>query len=48
MNGKRVKIIRKTCQLLFLNKEYMARFPDGYTFKTMYKRMKRAYVRGSA
>ena len=46
MNGKRSKIIRKTSQLLFLNKDYMSKYPEGFTFKELYKRMKRKYTRG--
>ena len=43
MNGKRAKIIRKTCKLLFNNKAYMSKFPDGFTERDLYKLMKDGY-----
>lgn len=46
MNGKRAKIIRLTCRMLYDNKEYMAKFPEWFTQRHLYKLMKRQYTRG--
>lgn len=46
MNGKRAKIIRKTCNLLFNNKQYMSRFPEWFTERNLYKLMKTQYKQG--
>ena len=43
MNGKRAKIIRKTCKLLFNNKQYMSKFPEGFSERSLYKLMKDQY-----
>lgn len=47
MNGKRAKIIRKTSELLFMNKQYMSKFPDWFTERMLYKMMKSNYTKGS-
>ena len=43
MNGKRAKIIRKTSELLFMNKTYMEKFPVNFTQRQLYKLMKANY-----
>ena len=43
MNGKRAKIIRKTCKLLFNNKRYMSQYPNGFTERDLYKYIKGQY-----
>jgi len=43
VNGKRAKIIRKTCKLLFNNKLYMSKFPEWFTERDLYNLMKAEY-----